>query len=830
MKTEYDRVGLGTTEALRLYQLHGPNELTSEGRHTFIHNILHVMREPMLFFLLACAVIYLFLGDLVEGLLLCFSALFMILINLYQYTKTERALQSLKEMASPRVLVIREGKEIRISGREVVPGDLMVLSEGDRISADAKLIESSHFMVDESLLTGESLPVRKLVDDTGQLFSGTLVVKGRGMAVVTGTGLHTEIGKIGKSLSSSDNKGTKLQAEVLGLGKVLFVFSIIFCVLVIVAYKMRSGSWGDSLLAGLASSLSMLPEELPVILTLFFAMGAWRISKEKVLTRRVGAIENLGATTVLCVDKTGTLTKNEMALRKLIVEEEIIDLKELEALPEKFHTLVEFAVLSSHRDPFDPMEKAILAALDKKVVEQEHRHPTWNLLKEYPLTNELLAMCCVWDDPATQEHVIAAKGAPEAIFDLCHLSTEKREALEQQVRALASSGLRVLAVAKAVYPEKDKLPSSSHVFDFTWLGILGLEDPLREEVPSALKECRTAGIRVLMMTGDYPETAKKIAEEAGFPPEGEVVTGVQLQAMDANTLKSRIHKISVFARMSHDQKLRIVQALKDANEVVAMTGDGVNDAPSLKNADIGIAMGKRGTDVAREASDIVLMQDDFQSIVNAVRLGRRIYDNIRNATAYVLALHIPIAGMTLIPAFLGWPLILSPIHLVLLELLIDPSCSLALEGIPADRDIMNRPPRQRNEVLFQTRFILVSAARGLVPLILGIAVIYYSNLQGFAPGFVRGISFLILLGNIVGLILVAVPKSQLKEINWALVVVLLFVFVTIPLLYYIPALRHVLSFDILSPVQILYSFGLGMVPTWIFGKLFSVKATSLTKT
>lgn len=815
--------GITHEEAEILLKKHGPNELSQEKRKTFVQSVLHVFREPMLVLLLACAFIYLILGDLTEGVLLCLSALFMVAINLYQNKKTENALKTLKDLSAPRVLVIRSGKEIRISGKEVVPGDCVVLSEGDRVPADLQLTDSSHLTVDESLLTGESVPVHKNIEKDNLLYSGSLVVKGRGIAKVLSTGSKTEIGKIGKSLSAISQKGTKLQLEIIQLGKALFFFSVLFCVFIVIVYWQRGAHWQQAWLAGLAASISLLPEEMPVILTLFFAIGAWRISKQKVLTRQVSAIENLGATTILCVDKTGTLTKNEMHLRKLVVENEKIDLKDTEHLPEKYHRLVEYAVLSSHRDPFDPMEKAILAALDKKVSEEEHRHPDWVLLKEYPLSDQLLAMSCVWDTPKSEQHIVAVKGAAEAVFDLCHLSQDEKKKYEEQVNQLASEGLRTLCVAGATIYEGKSLPPSSHSFDFKFIGILGLEDPLREEVPSVLETFRSAGIRVIMMTGDHPETARKIGKEAGFPKEGTVITGQELDSWSEDTLKERLRDVSIFARVRHDQKLRIVEMLKSLNEVVAMTGDGVNDAPSLKNADIGIAMGKRGTDVAREAADIVLVEDDFQSIADAIRQGRRIYDNIRNAVSYVLALHIPIGGMTLIPAFLGWPLLLSPLHLVFLELFIDPSCSLALEGIAGDSLIMNRPPRRRENGILQWRFLLKSSIHGIIPLLFILAATFYGMNQGWQEGVMKGFSFLALVASIIGLLLLAIPRTQLKEKNGALWGVLLLLIVSVPAIYGIALVRNIFGFDPLSMGIALKALGVGILPTWLFGKLFSIR-------
>ena len=661
----------------------------------------------MVLLLLATGAIYLILGERRDAIVLLSSILVVLGITFVQSHRTERALERLRDLATPRARVIRDSEQKRIAGREVVRGDFLIVSEGDRVAADGTLLWQSNLTVDESLLTGESVPVSKrAAGDTGadtpgepavNVFSGTLVVSGQGLAEVTATGAATEMGKIGKSLGTITTEKTPLQQETGRIVRRLGIVGLAVCALVVVFYARARGDFLEGLLAGLAVAMSLLPEEFPVVLTVFLALGAWRISRRKVLTRRIPAIEALGAATVLCVDKTGTLTLNRMAVTRLAAAGATSDVSGAQTLPEELHELVEFAVLASQKTPFDPMELAIREFGLRTLARTEHLHDDWELLKEYPLSPALLAVSHAWKARNRGDFVIAAKGAPEAIADLCHLGQADLRSLLAQVEALASDGLRVLAVAKATF-HPATLPPQSHDFDFELLGLVGLEDPIRPSVPAAIRECRTAGVRVVMITGDYPVTAARIAREIGLPAEG-VMTGAELEAIDDRALADRLGALSVFARVVPAQKLRLVNALKSAGEVVVMTGDGVNDAPALKAAHIGIAMGGRGTDVAREAAALVLLEDDFSSIVVAISLGRRIFDNLKKAMTYLVAVHVPIAGMALFPVLFGWPLLLMPIQIVFLELIIDPASSIAFEAEPPEKDVMRRPPRSKKASL-----------------------------------------------------------------------------------------------------------------------------------
>jgi len=743
----------------------GFNELPSSKPKSLIHIALGVFQEPMFLLLVACGALYLFLGDVQEGLMLLGFVFVIMGIEFYQEKKTEKALDALKDLASPRALVIRDGVEKRIAGRDVVTDDIMILQEGDRVPADAIVLYSVNLSADESLLTGEPVPVRKAEwtegtiqarpggDDLPFVFSGSMIVQGNGIAKVTATALNTEIGKIGKALNEVKEEPTKLKREMGSLVKKLAFIGIGLCLVVIAVYTITRGDLLKGFLAGITLAMAMLPEEFPVVLTIFLALGAWRISKKNVLTRKPAAVETLGSTTVLCTDKTGTLTKNKMTVARLFNGKDFMTVHAESTFPEDFHEIIEFGILSSQVNPFDPMEQAITVVGEQFLKNTEHLHNDWEMIKEYPLSKELLAMSRVFNNMETKTRTIAAKGAPEAIFDLCHLSQERISALALAIETMASSGLRVLGVAKDV-ESLTELPDIQHDFNFEFVGLIGLSDPIRENVPQAVTECYQAGIRVIMITGDYPATAMSIGSEIGLKNCGEVITGPQLEELSEAELAEKIKTVNIFARVVPEQKLKIVNALKRNNEIVAMTGDGVNDAPALKAANIGIAMGEKGTDVAREASSLVLMDDNFASIVGAVRMGRRISDNLQKALGYIFAIHVPIAGLSLIPVFFAdLPLILWPVHIVFLELIIDPACSIVFEAEKEERNVMTRPPKPYDEPFFGIRKILLSCSQGIGILIIVFAVYLIGLKSGYSPEKVRALAFTTLIASNIAVIL-----------------------------------------------------------------------------
>lgn len=762
--------GLSADEAADRLGADGPNELPTAISRSFLRQAWAVLREPMLLLLVGAGTLNFVLAEPLDGILLMASVFVVVGISIFQERKTERALVALRDLSSPRALVIRDGVQRRIAGREVVRGDCILISEGDRVPADATLWDAVNLSIDESALTGESLPVRKTAaapsaradgigppggDGVPWVFSGTLVLTGHGLAVVGGTGWDTVIGRIGEALRTIETERTRLQREVDRLVRMVATVGFATAALVVVVYGLTRGGWLEGALAGIATAMSMVPEEFPVVLTVFLALGAWRMSQRNVLTRRTAVIETLGAATVVCVDKTGTLTRNSMSVRELVVGGSVLRIAEDAPLPEAFHEIAEFGVLASPVGGIDPVDQAFARLGQVRLAGTEHLHETWELVREYPLSEELLALSHVWRSPDDTRFVVAAKGAPEAIAELCHLPAGETAALLDHVARAAAAGNRVLAVARAGFERSATLPTDHHEFDFEMLGLVALADPLRPDAATAVAECRRAGIRTVMITGDYPGTALAIATEVGIDTSGGTLTGPEVGAMSAEELAARVGAVNVFARMVPDQKLRLVRALQANGDVVAMTGDGVNDAPALRAADIGIAMGARGTDVARESADLVITDDDMSSIAGGIRRGRGIFDNLRKAMSYIVAVHVTIVGMAVFPLLdRDWPLVLLPLQIALLELVIDPTCSVVFEMEEIDPRIMDQPPRSTSAPLFGGRILALSALQGVSVLIAVISVYLWAVLGGRADAIVRSLTFSTLVLANLGLILV----------------------------------------------------------------------------
>ena len=802
--------GLGNTEqrAAELIKENGYNELPSAQPKNILNIALEVIKEPMFILLLGCGTLYILLQDYSEGVILLCWVFVIIFITFYQHRKTERSLEALRQLSSPRALVLRDGKERRIAGREVVIDDIVLLNEGDRVPADGVVLVSDHLTIDESILTGESAPVVKGADNSehGKVFSGTLVVQGSGTVKVTQTGVNTEFGRIGKSLQSKENESTRLQKEIKILIRNLFLFGAVISIVVISAFYFTRGNFLESLLNGLAAAMALLPEEFPVVLTIFLALGAWRLSKNKVLTRKPSAIESLGSATVLCSDKTGTITQNKMEVVSLYCEDTILSKQDF--LPEKMLSNDLLAVLyfASNETSIDPMDRSISDVFHGCGSTSQFTE----LIRTYPLSKELFSITRVMKNVATDQVVAFCKGAPEAVFDLCRLTKTEREKYLEIVHHFAENGLRILAAAKCVV-NQDQLPDRQQDFQFSFVGLVGFEDPVRPEVPQAVSDCYRAGIRVIMITGDFPETAKSIASRIGLKHNERVITGKQLDDTPFEDLKSLIRQTSVFARIRPEQKLSLIKALKENGEIVAMTGDGVNDAPALKSADIGVAMGMKGTDVAREASSLVLIDDNFASIVSAIRSGRRIFDNLQKAMSYIIAIHIPIIGLVLVPSFFpNLPILLFPLHIVFMELIIDPVCSVAFESEQEENDIMNRPPRDSKERFFGWRKMIQSLLAGMLLLVMVLTVYFISLAEGHTAGEVRAIAFsTLIIGNIF-LILSLLSKTRnflsvLKERNRALLVILVLASTMLFLTISIPFLRSVFNFEFPGYGHFIYS-------------------------
>jgi Ca2+-transporting ATPase len=825
-RTFEQHTGLSAEQARQQLAMDGPNVLEAAHRRGLLQRLWDMLRQPMFALLVLAATLYLLLGDLVEGVTLCVFVLAVMALTFYQEGKSEAAIDALRQLSQPFAHVVRDGQRIKIPSCDVVMGDLLLISEGDRIAADGDLVQTDQLQVDESMLTGESVPV----DKVDAVFAGTFVVRGHATVRVTATGMRGQMGRIGATLNHIKDDITPLQQQTAQLVTVLAWITLVLCVAMVLTLGLRDGAWVPALLSGIALAMAILPEEYPVVLALMPALGARRLAQDGVLTRRLAAIETLGAITVLCTDKTGTLTENRMTVSALAVgnahQPTVLNLlhhrqtgatqgASSHTLPEAFHALVEHAILASAERPFDPMEVAFHQLGQQFLTDTEHLHRDWRLVQTYALSPALRAMSHVWQASEGGVNTVSAKGAPEAVMSLCHMPPELQAQWAQAVNDMAAQGLRVLAVAQGVFEGHD-WPASEHDFDFAWVGLVGLSDPLRAEIPQAVADCHSASIQVIMITGDYPATARVIADQAGLR-QGVTLTGDEMDAMSDDVLCQQLRHTSVCARISPHQKLRIVQALKRNGDVVAMTGDGVNDAPALRAAHVGVAMGLRGTDVAREAAALVLVDDNFASIVQGIRAGRRIFGNLQKSMAYIFAIHIPIASLAFVPLLFALPPLLMPLHIALLELIIDPSCSIAFENEPAEPDVMQRPPRDRYAPLFGARALFGALGQGLCVMVA--TGVTYVVAQGLSPQHSRAMVFTTLV--VANVMLLGVNRAQVGQLmqtwrvrNDVLLWVMACTLVGVGLCLYVPWLAQPLQFATLNAAQLFMAVGVGVASVW----------------
>lgn len=779
--------GLNEAEVLASRTQHGANVLESQKPPRPLRRILNIIKEPMFLLLIAAGLISLFLAEPIDAGVLLLMVVIVIGTTLYQEGRAEKALEALNAIAAPHAKVRRGGKQQMLPSADLVVGDVVILAEGDRVPADLRIVQGANLMLDESTLTGESLPVAKNLGE--QLGSGSMLVSGRAIAVVTAVGAQTELGKISTGLSEEGVSRTRLQSEVNRLVKVVATLAVIAAIGITLVLLLTRDSMGQALLAGIASAMAMIPEELPVVLTLFFAIGAWRMTKERVLTRKSAAIETLGSVTAICVDKTGTLTMNKLDV------DQLIDHGNEKELPY-------FAQLASPLESADPVDVAFHSLGDQA--------RSLQLVREYPLEPNWPAMTLVWD--AGDHYVVATKGAPETV---ARMAGQDASTLSQRVHEAALGGRRIIGVAGIRIP-KGELPATQQEFSLEYKGLVALRDMLRPGVKEAIDECHAAGIRVIMITGDFIGTAREIASEVGLADTGEL-TGSELDQLTDEELAERVKTLTVCARMTPSHKLRLVKALRDNNEVVAMTGDGVNDAPALKLADISIAMGMRGTDVAREASKLIITDDDFTSIVAGIRRGRGIYDGIRKSVAYIIAVHIPLLGMAILPIlFFDWPLILLPAMVAFLEIIIDPACTIVFQAEPLDPNIMKRKPRPVDQSLFNFQTLGVALVQGAVVLALVIAQYFYLVAQGRPEEEVRSVTLLLMVFS--NLMLILTNRS------WNLGLVSTLIHRRNPSVWWITGITLALVTSILLIPGLSGAFGLGVTTPgdWLMAAVLSV--------
>ena len=737
-----DQTPLGLTEAAAKEKLfiQGENLIPSEAPKSFLRQVALILSEPMLILLIAAGTINLLLAETLDALMLMMTVFIVLGISIYQSRRAEHALQALKELSAPTVKVIRDGLEKRISSHQVVVGDLMLLSEGDRVCADARIVQQTALSCDESTLTGESLPIAKSPGNS--VLSGTLVTSGHAQVIVTATGINSQLGKIGESLQEISIEKSRLQRDVDQIVRVVGVLGIFTVLSVVLIYGSTRNNWLEGGLAGIAAAMALIPEEFPVILTLFMAIGAWRMSKARVIARKPSAIESLGSISVLCVDKTGTITENRMAVKEVIINKESFVVVQSSANP-TVQELLNTATLACPLHSYDPMDIAF-KSLKNDSRERES-------LAEFPVTNERLAYIHAWS--ISNKTVIAAKGAPETIAKLCRIQETENEELMQQVHVAASRGFRVLAIAKSRGGNSvDLTEITENQFEF--LGLALLQDPIRDGVKESVQVCNAAGIKTVMITGDHPSTALSIGQEIGLNHNAGFLAGADLDKLSDTELNNQIQQVSIFARVRPEHKLRIVRAFQANGMVVGMTGDGVNDAPALRAADIGIAMGGRGTDVAREAASLIITDDNFNSIVKGIERGRVTYSNLQKAMSYVIAIHIPIFGLALLPLFSSaWPLILLPGLVAFHEVIIDPACSVVFEEESADPNIMKEQPRPIKQRIFNRGEILLAAAQGLSVFFSSLVLFLYLMSNARPEQEIRTMIFGTLMLSNIGLIL-----------------------------------------------------------------------------
>ncbi|EMU55811.1 cation-translocating P-type ATPase [Clostridium butyricum] len=754
----YNLGGLNSEEVEKLQRKYGMNELIIQEKPNMLKKFLGVFKEPMFLLLLIAATVYFLLGAPKDGAIMLVFVGFVASITFIQEWKTEKTMNALKDLTSPKVNTLRDGKNILIKSTELVPGDVVFLSEGERIPADCIVLEPSNFSVDESILTGESEYVMKVSTTQSEkstdywkkdiLYAGTLCVFGKCTAIVKFTGVNTEYGKIGKAISEAKDEPTPLQKKVSILVKNIAIAGVILCISVMVACYFYSFNILNSILSGISLAMAIIPEEFPVVLTVFLSMGAYRLAKNNTLMRKISAVETLGSATVLCVDKTGTITQNKMKVKSIYSDGRIFNNEDL-----KNQELSDLMVLSCEKDPYDPMEKAILEAANLSQLETLYKY---NLSKKIAFDSKTKRMANIYIKD--NKYYVAVKGSAETVLGLCNLDKETMDEINIEIDKMASNGLRVLALADCT---SEKVYEDLECYELTFKALVGLQDPPKEGVEEAIKLCKKAGIRVVMITGDYSKTAMAIGEEIGLKFTDKVIVGNEIDSLSENELCEVVKSCDVFSRVIPEQKMKIVKALKKNGEIVAMTGDGVNDAPALKSADIGIAMGQRGTEVAKEAAHMILMDDNFTTIVKSVKDGRRVYDNIRKAMVYILIIHIPIAAMAMFAPLFNLPPLLLPMHIMLLELIIDPTCSIVFEGEPAEANIMENPPRPPQEPLLTRNLTIKVVLQGVVMFLAAFMPFHYMIDLGISSEYARSFSLITFIVANVTLVLVNRSNTEL---------------------------------------------------------------------
>jgi P-type Ca2+ transporter type 2C len=715
--------GLSAQEIPALRQQYGKNLFHAESSRRFIHIVRDIVKEPMFILLVIACSLYFILGEVSEGIMMLIAMVIVAAISVYQEVKSSNAVKALEQFTEPKVTVVRDGAAIIIATEELVPGDIMLLEEGMNIPADAVILQGNDFTVNESIITGESLPADKHeTEGFNILYLGTTINSGKCIARVTATGNKTVLGKLGKAVGGYSPPKTLLQLQINKFVRRLALFGLIGFLIIFFVNYLHHREWATALLFALTLAMSAVPEEIPVAFSSFMALGAYKMSKLGIISRQPQIVENLGAVSVICLDKTGTITENKMQVKTIydFTADALIDLNENSTLQNE--NVLLYAVLASEQNPFDAMEKAIWEAYRRHTAGKSHRQ--FKMIYEYPLEGQPPMMTHIYEQANTK--IAASKGAAERIVAGCKLSGDDKKKITRHVQSLASNGYRVIGVARAVHTAEAELPARQDYFNWQFEGLLALYDPPKKNIADVLKKFYDAKIEVKMITGDYPETAMNIAQQVGIVNHLKYITGERVMDMKEDELRQAVKTTDIFARMFPDAKLKVIEALKANEEIVAMTGDGVNDGPALKAANIGIAMGQKGTEIARQASDLILTDDNLERMVTAISEGRKIFGNLKKAVRYIISIHIPIILIASLPVLFGWiyPNIFTPIHIIFLELIMGPTCSIFFEREPVEENSMLQTPRQRNAGLFTREELLISVVQGII-IAAGAMILYY---------------------------------------------------------------------------------------------------------
>jgi len=811
----FDHQGLTEEQVLRQREEHGYNRLDNNKENGFLKSIKGLAKEPMVLLLLLASSVYFITGNTGDGVFLASAIVLVACISLYQDARSRNALMKLQDFTTPACQVIRDGKVQEIKSEEVVVGDYLMVGEGSSIVADGTIIQSNDFSVNESILTGESLPVfKEKVNTDNKIYCGTTVATGLAISIVTAIGNETKLGKIGSSLKNIKESKTPLETQIRNFVlRMTVAGAIVFFIVWIINY-FRSHDLLDSLLRALTLAMSILPEEIPVAFTTFMALGSWRLMKMGIVVKQMKTVETLGSATVICTDKTGTLTENKMSLAKLYVLSGNKISNADNALSNEEMELIRVAMWASEPIPFDPMEIALHNAYKDSVVDDESLN--YKMIHEYPLDGRPPMMTHIFENEKNNR-IIAAKGAPEALMKVSNLTPAEKDQIESALKIISSDGYRVLGVGETIFTGSN-FPVKQQEFQFKFNGLVAFHDPPKKNIQSVLNNFYAAGIKVKLVTGDNPATASAIAKQIGFKGFDIGITGDELLKVPESQLQEKVAETYVFTRMFPEAKLKIINALKAKKEIVAMTGDGVNDGPALKAAHIGIAMGKKGTEIAKQSASLILVEDDLAKMVDAIAMGRKIYANLKKAIQYIISIHIPIILTVFIPLALGWiyPNIFSPVHVIFLELIMGPTCSIMYENEPLEKNTMIQPPRPFMVTFFNWKELATSIVQGLMITAGSLFIYQYAVDSGFNEFKTRTMVFTTLIASNIFLTLVnrsfyySVITTLKYKNNLVLIIIGLTFLITALLLFVIP-FSNFFQFEQLNFTQIIYSIVTGFI-------------------